>query len=192
MDLFFEMHRDWPEGCASLTIKKGEGLQVSHLDVYKKPCGEAYLQNFRITHFSLGYLPDLLPNNLGWYLASPRLCNVLKTVRSEITASIQSISRMQFPDCHEAVINYSLVSATQVVDCLDKSNVALTWFDEGRDSLEKYTHLVLLRNRIPAGASFFAVTKVVSTFVVSEKIQKVIKDSNFSGVAFRECELVEN
>jgi hypothetical protein len=128
--------------------------------------------------------PDLLPNNLGWYLASPRLCNVLKNVDSEIKAFIQPIANMKFPDRHEAVMNYSLVSAAHVIDCLDVTSPALTWFDSERISPQKFTHLRLLQDRIPTEASFFAVGKVVSMFVASDAIHKALETDNYSGVTF--------
>jgi len=189
MTLFFEIHRDWQEDYSSLTIKRNAGTQISHLDVYEKPCDEAYLRNFKIVRFKRGYLPDLLPNNLGWYLASPRLCKILGNINSEIKAFIQPITCMQFPNCEEAFINYSLVSAARVLDCLDVSSSALTWSNIERTGLQKYTYLPLLRNRIPAMASFFSVAKVVSTFVVSDNLKKEISHNEISGVAFRACVL---
>ena len=187
---FFELRRDWLEGYASLTLKRGSDIHASHLSVYEGPCGEKYLRNFRAVRFNLGYLPDLLPNNFGWYLASPRLCKVFQNAGSETKAFIQPLASMQFPEFHEAVMGYSLLSAAQVLDCLDINNPALTWFDSERTSLQKYTHLRLLKNRIPTSASFFAVKQIASMYVVSDAIYKAIVNSNYSGMAFKECELV--
>ena len=187
---FFELRRDWPEGYAGLTLKRVSPVQTTHLSVYDGPCDETYLRKFRIERFKPGYLPDLLPNNFGWFLASPRLCQLLQNTDSKIKAFIQPLAGMEFPDCHEAVMGYSLLSATHVIECLDETSPTLTWFDSERTSLEKFTHLRLLKNRIPASASFFALAKVVSLYVVSDVIHDAILKNKYSGMYFKECETV--
>ena len=176
---------------ASLTLAKAEPNQeATYLDVYEVPCGAQYLKRFRATKYRDGLLHDVISNNYGWILGSPRLCAILNDVQTNIKAFCQTLEEMDFPPCPDIIKNYSLISVSHVLDCLDRNSAALTWFDSSRDNLRKYKFLTLMKSQIPLGASFFCIARSSCVFIVSDSIRDKILEYKVTGLAFRKCEII--
>ncbi|MEI9866683.1 MAG: hypothetical protein WDN00_19445 [Limisphaerales bacterium] len=186
----FQLARSWKEKHASVIIHKNATSSVSHLDVYKGRCDANYLSNFQMLKFKKGYIPDMLPNNLGWPIFSSRCC--ARLVESGAGANIlfhplKKILPLSFPN---ALSEYCVLSAKTVIDCLDLDSDQVDWFDESKEFVSSYTRLDLVSSKIPPEANFFGILRDSSIHVVSDDVKKELELDQPDGIAFRACFMI--
>jgi len=183
---FYEIETAWGEDLFSLIIEP-TNPSMNHLDVYKGLCGTTYLSNFKLVKFKDGHIPDMLPNNMGWPIFSPRCC--ARFIDAGAGADIlfhplKTILPASFPvELHE----YNLLSAKQAIDCIDLDSDKANWFDEAKEFISSYQRLDLVSSKIPNGLHFFGVRRASIVHVISGDVKKMLELDQPDGVAFRAC-----
>jgi len=189
MNKFYQLRRSWPDSFASVRIDRKAAGTADHLEVYKRPCHEDYLSLFKITAYNAGLLPDLLPNNFGWSIVSPRFCELLESFQGGgkpvLTRADSMTSELKLPE----LAGYRLVSTRLVLDCLDLSSSWLEWFDDSKKVLKAYQKLTLIGNSIPLSACFFGVVRAPFMHILREDLWGHLVKARLTGVRFVECDV---
>lgn len=190
MNEFFQIRLDWPEEYCAITIFAKSPTAPRHTTVYKRACDVDFLQHYEVTAFRNGLLPDVLPNNNGWLLVSPRCRQAIEGVQANISAHFVSLGDWVCPHCPQNLSQFSLVSNSYVLDCLDLDNPGLKWFDLSRNLARSYGKLVLLADRIPENAAFFGVARLASSHVISSGVRDSLLTTRIAGISFDPCAIV--
>jgi hypothetical protein len=189
MRKFYELHRNWPEFYCSITIKTISGSFLDYPFVYEDVFKKEYLKNFSVTKYSPGCVPDVLPNNYGWFIVSHRFADAILEIGGKIGVALTPVEDL-IPDfCPIALRSYVLLSTDTVFDCLNLDSPELKWFDASRSVVKSYRSLELYGNRISPDAGFFGVSRV-SAFVISSAVQNNLLSKNLTGFTFRECKII--
>jgi hypothetical protein len=160
---FYELGHSWPEGYASVHIKLLPQVRASHLSVYKGPCDENYVKKFHIIGYKDGFIPDALPNNLGWLVVSPFCRQAIASSRHGGGVAFVSLASIVTSASPSYLADFSLISPVQVLDCLDTKSPDISWSDSAHTFVESYLRLSLLSRHIPDEASFFGVQQLPCT-----------------------------
>jgi len=180
----------WPESYASITIERDAKSNVWHTDIYKGKTADDYLRNFRITAFLPGHIPDMLPNNLGWPIVSPRCRDRFLNVDAEVKALAYPINEMLLPKFPAILADYSLLSAPIALDCVDLSSPKIDWFDDTKQLASSFSHLRLIANAIPDGLSFFGLKRIPAVHLISGALRLMLESDRMEGFKFKTCDLI--
>jgi hypothetical protein len=191
MRSYFEVNRLWPEGFCSVTITAPpKSKDFSHTSVYKRVCDAEFLKHYGISRFLPGSIPDVLPNNNGWLLISPKGRKLMEQLKAVTRPHFELITEM-FDDCVNdfpvELRQYSLISTKAVFDCIDLDSPEISWYDESKKLAESFTKLPLLNSHLPDGPCFFGVKRAPCVFVVSEEFRDSMIQNKITGLRFKQC-----
>jgi hypothetical protein len=186
---FFKVVNDWPEGSATITFAEEDRSPLRYLDVYKGKCGADFLDGFQITKYSPGKLLDLLPNNLGWPIASPRCCEcVLRLSANEEVQLLPMKPLLLLPGFPKELAGYCLLTTRTVFDCLELASPDIRWFDEARKLVRNYRKLPIRPSVIPANVNYFCVKRLPALHVVSSELKDALVHVGITGWDFIRCD----
>jgi hypothetical protein len=186
---FFEVSNDWPEGSATITIAEEDREPFRYLDVYKGKCEDAFLDGFQVRKYSPGNLLDILPNNLGWPIASPLCCDCVMRVCVNDEVQLLPIKPLfVLPSLPIELAGYCLLTSRTVLDCLELSSPDLRWFDEARKHVRNYRKLPLRLAAIPPDVNYFCVKRLPTIHVVSSALKDALVQVGVTGWDFMRCD----
>lgn len=186
---FFKVFTDCPEWSATITITEEDRSPLRYGDVYQGKCEADFLDGFQVRMYSRGKLLDVLPNNLGWPIASARCCECVLSVCANDEVQILPIKPLfVLPSFPVELAGYSLLTSRTVLDCLELASPDLRWFDEARKFLKSYRKLPLRASAIPADVNYFCVKRFAAIHVVSSELKNAIAHAGITGWGFMRCE----
>lgn len=186
---FFRAWWDWPKGSAALTIREENRTRLRYGDIYKGICGADFLDGFQLTKVSRGRFLDILPNNLGWAIASTRCCECVLRVSTNSEVQCLPIKPLLLlPSLPSELAGYSLITTRTVLDCLELASPDLCWFDESQRLVKSFSKLPLSLSKIPADANLFCVKRLPAAYVVSGEMKDALTHMGITGWGFERCD----
>ncbi len=136
-----------------------------------EPTPRDFLDSFNYTKSSGTVLEDMLSNNIGWNIFSPRLVKLLSECRNN-----QDIELFPLPEnacrLHSNLRGYRVLGIKREIPCIDVGESDLRWSNlpDGGKHIAAIYECVLRENAIPEDVDIFRMTEYPVVPVISSRL----------------------
>jgi hypothetical protein len=129
-----------------------------------------------------GDAPDYLYNPLRWPITSTRLLRILQEQASD---DFQPVAApLYHASSCEAIVGYTIVNVTRIVDCLDFNKSTVSYMQIGSKRVLHVIKYALKETKIPPEVHMFRVAESPSSLMVSDELTQATVGKGLNGFAF--------
>lgn len=150
---------------------------------------ENFLDKFNYRLSGLSAL-DLLPNDLGWQIFSPRIVAVLKEARNAPDLEFHALPR-KLVEMDRRLEGYAVLAVKKRVNCVDVVRSDILWTKiVDKEIILSFRKCVLDAQRVPQDLDVFVLGEYPVMVVLSDEIAGMIGELSPKGFVYWPIELI--